>query len=99
MAEQDPNAGLHELDEWLQKARRNVVAPQAESQQSKMGIAFRFVADLLAGVIVGSAIGLGLDRVFNTSPFLLILMLFVGVAAGVMNVVRTANEMNRKANL
>jgi ATP synthase protein I len=98
MAEQDPEARLRQLEERLQEARKSSEAPvEAQSQQSKMGIAFRFVADLLAGVIVGTGIGWGLDRVFGTSPLLLIVMLFVGIAAGVVNVVRTAKEMNNKA--
>ena len=59
-----------------------------------MGIAFRLVADLLAAAIVGGGIGWALDRVFWTSPVLLIVMFLLGVAAGMRNAMRTARELN-----
>jgi ATP synthase protein I len=61
-----------------------------------MGIAFRLVADLLAGVIVGGGIGWALDRVFETSPILLIVMFLLGVAAGMRNLMRTARDLNQR---
>jgi ATP synthase protein I len=99
MAEDDPDAKrLAELEERLQKARGKTVVPQQDSSQSKMGIAFRLVAELLAGVIVGGGIGWALDRVFGTSPFLLIVMFLLGVAAGMRNVVRAARDMDDSQN-
>jgi ATP synthase protein I len=86
---------LAELEERLQEARRQRgTSEPAESSQSKLGIAFRLVTELLAGVIVGGGIGWALDRVFGTSPFLLIVMFLLGVAAGMVNVVRTARQMD-----
>jgi ATP synthase protein I len=49
----------------------------------------------MAAVIVGGAIGWGLDRVLGTGPFLFIVMFMVGVAAGIFTVVRSAQQMNR----
>jgi ATP synthase protein I len=97
MADDDPDEKrLAELGSRLQKARGNVeTRPQAGSQ-SQMGIAFRLVADLLAGVIVGGGIGWALDRVFETSPILLIVMFLLGVAAGMRNLMRTARDLNQR---
>ena len=99
MAEDDRDERrLAELEERLQKARGPQEVRQEETSQSKMGVAFRLVSDLLAGVIVGGGIGWALDRLLGTSPFLLIVMFLVGVAAGMRNVIRTARQMNEEQN-
>ncbi len=95
MADDDPDEKrLAELGSRLQKARGNEELRPQQGPQSQLGIAFRLVADLLAGVIVGGGIGWALDRVFETSPILLIVMFLLGVAAGMRSVIRTAREMN-----
>ena len=99
MAEDDPDARrLAELEERLKKARGPAEVPKQDNPQSKMGIAFRLVTELLAAVIVGGAIGWALDRVLGTSPFLLIVMFLLGVAAGMRNVVRAARDMDERQN-
>jgi ATP synthase protein I len=97
MADDDPDEKrLAELGRRLQKARGNVELRPQQGSQSQMGIAFRLVADLLAGVIVGGGIGWALDRVFETSPILLIVMFLLGVAAGMRNLMRTARDLNQR---
>jgi ATP synthase protein I len=97
MADDDPDERrLAELGNRLQKARGNTEIRPQQGPQSQMGIAFRLVADLLAGVIVGGGIGWALDRVFETSPILLIVMFLLGVAAGMRNLMRTARELNQR---
>ena len=99
MAEDDPDARrLADLEERLQKARGKKPDRAQDASQSKMGIAFRLVAELLAGVIVGGGIGWALDSLFGTSPILLIVMFLVGAAAGMRNVVRAAREMDKSQN-
>jgi len=101
MAENDPEMHrLNELERRLQKARdgqkqEEKPAPPPASP-SQMGIAFRLITELLAGVIVGGAIGWALDRVFGTSPILLIVCFLLGVAAGILNVQRAARELNER---
>lgn len=98
MHEDDPDARrLAEIEERLRKARerRDDVRP-IEAPNSKLGIAFRLVTELMAAVIVGGAIGWGLDRILSTGPFLLIVMFLVGVAAGIFNVVRSAQQLNQE---
>jgi ATP synthase protein I len=55
-----------------------------------MGLALRLGADFVAGVVVGAALGWGIDRLFGTSPWGLIVFLLLGFAAGVLSVMRTA---------
>jgi ATP synthase protein I len=97
MSDNDPDARrLADIEERLRKAReKRDEVRQVEAPNSKLGVAFRLVTELMAAVIVGGAIGWGLDRILGTGPFLLIVMFMVGVAAGIYTVVRTAERMNR----
>jgi ATP synthase protein I len=61
------------------------------------GRAFRFVAELLVGVGVGGFIGWVLDRQFGTAPWLLVLFVALGFAAGVLNVARAAQKAQAEA--
>ncbi len=51
---------------------------------SSVGIAF------VLAVVIGFFVGYGLDRLTGLSPLFTILFFFFGVAAGIVNVVRTA---------
>jgi ATP synthase protein I len=54
---------------------------------------FRLSSELIAGVVVGAAIGWGLDRLLSTSPWGLIVFFLLGFTAGVVNVVRSAGAI------
>jgi ATP synthase protein I len=72
------------------KARqdRDVIASSDAGRAMSLG--FRVIADLIAGIVVGLAIGWGLDRWLGTMPLFLIVFLLLGTAGGVLNVMRTA---------
>ena len=53
--------------------------------------------ELAAGLAIGVAIGYFLDQWLGTSPWLMILFLFLGMAAGIRNVQRAAQDMSRAA--
>lgn len=78
------------------KARR---APQLDSaaRGSAMGQAFKIAIELVVGVLFGGLVGWALDRYFGSRPWLLVLFLVLGFAAGMMNVVRTARRMQAAA--
>jgi ATP synthase protein I len=85
---------LRQLEERLSKARGRAPLRTEETPPSKLGIAFRLSTELVAAVVVGGLIGYGLDWFFGTSPFLLIVFFFLGVAAGFRNVVRASRQLN-----
>jgi len=58
-----------------------------------MGRALRLSTELIGGIVVGSAIGWGLDQVFGTWPGLFIVFFLLGSSAGMMNVVRSAMKI------
>jgi ATP synthase protein I len=51
---------------------------------------FRLSTELVAGVVVGAALGWMLDRWLGISPWGMIVFLLLGFAAGVLNVMRAA---------
>jgi ATP synthase protein I len=64
---------------------------------SAMSRGLRLGSEFIAAILVGAGIGYLLDLWLKTSPWLLLVMVLVGFAAGVLNVVRSAAEMNRAA--
>ena len=63
---------------------------------SPMGSAFKLSTDLVAHVAVGTIIGFILDSWFDTKPWLIIIFFFLGSAAGMLNVIKTANRMQKE---
>ncbi len=51
-------------------------------------IGFRIGAELVAAVFVGVALGYLFDGIFGTKPWLMVVFLFFGGAAGILNVYR-----------
>ena len=67
-----------------------------EKKGSFMGNAFKLGTELVAAVAVGTIIGFILDSWFGTKPWLIIIFFFLGAAAGILNVIRTANQMQKE---
>ena len=68
----------------------------SKKKGSFMGTAFKLGPELVAAVVVGTIIGFILDSWFGTTPWLIIIFFFLGAAAGMLNVIRTANRMQRE---
>jgi len=61
-----------------------------------LGKALKISTELVASVFVGSTIGFLLDNWFDTKPLLTICFFFMGVAAGMINVFKSAKKMHKK---
>jgi ATP synthase protein I len=100
MAEDDDErlrANLARLRGSLDKARDKARAtreaerpansnrPQGDSGTS---LAMRAGSEFISAIVVGAGIGWGLDRLLGMNPLFLIVFFFIGVAAGVWNVIR-----------
>ena len=72
------------------------VQSDSEKRGSFMGSAFKLGTELVAAVVVGTIIGFILDTWFDTKPWLIIVFFFLGAAAGMLNVIRTANKMQNE---
>ena len=83
----------------LKIAKKNIkkqIENDVENRGSFMGSAFKLGSELVAAVAVGTIIGFILDSWFDTKPWLIIIFFFLGTAAGILNVIRTANRMQKE---
>jgi ATP synthase protein I len=62
---------------------------------SSIGAAFKLSTELVAAVAVGTIIGFILDKTFGTKPWLIIIFFFIGVIAGIINVIKSAKNMQK----
>lgn len=94
----DPDrAKLEELGRRIEAAKSPAPArPHSEEHYSQANLAWRMVIELVAGLGIGFAIGYGLDMVFGTLPFLLVVFTLMGFAAGVKTMVASAREVQEK---
>jgi ATP synthase protein I len=69
----------------------------AQAKASAMAMGLRLSSELVAGVLVGAALGWGFDRLLSTSPWGLIVFLLLGFTAGVINVMRAAGVMAKQS--
>ena len=66
-----------------------------DNEKSSFGKAFQLSTELVSAVLVATIIGFILDNWFDTKPWLIIIFFFIGVAAGIMNVIRSAKNMQK----
>lgn len=72
-----------------------VSGPMGKYEQANL--AWRMVIELVTGLGLGFAVGFGLDYLLGTKPFLMVLFIFLGLAAGIKTMMRTASELDRKS--
>ena len=101
MAEQEPgldpldeDARLNSLDERLRRARTEEAIRSGEVRKYDGGyrLGNRVLAELLGGLLGGGLVGYALDRLLGTSPWLLIGMLFLGIANAFRNIIRITSK-------
>ena len=66
-----------------------------KNNRSSLGTAFKMSTELVSAVAVGTIIGFILDKTFGTKPWLILIFFFVGVVAGITNVIKSAKKMQK----
>jgi ATP synthase protein I len=95
---------LGDLSERLKDLSGRISAEQSERAESQKPSAslegatgyakgYRLASEFVAGTLVGGLIGYGVDWVFGTLPFGLIVFLLLGFGAGILNMARAANRV------
>ena len=90
---------LKEISTRLKIAKKNIKQIDEKSRGSNaasLGKALKISTELVAAVVVGSTIGFLLDNWFDTKPLLIICFFIMGVAAGILNVFKSAKKMQKK---
>ena len=89
---------IKEITTRLEIAKEKIKNTQKNkrgSNAASLGKALKISTELVAAVFVGSIIGFLLDSWFGTKPLLTILFFIMGVAAGILNVFKSAKKMNK----
>ena len=90
---------LKEISTRLEIAKKNTKNSYTKnngSNATSLGKALKISTELVAAVVVGSTIGFLLDNWFDTKPLLTICFFIMGVAAGILNVFKSAKKMQKK---
>jgi ATP synthase protein I len=104
MAEDGP--GLQPLQEDDRIASLNRRLDRAKSEEAvRTGAAGagdasyrlgnRVLAELIGSMIGGAVIGFALDRLLGTSPWLLLVLLFLGIASAFRNIIRLSQRRSK----
>ena len=89
---------LNEISTRLEIAKKNIKKNQIKNKSSNaasFGKAIKISTELVAAVVVGTTLGFILDNWFDTRPWLTISFFFMGVIAGILNVIKSAKNMHK----
>lgn len=100
MTEGDPR-NLDQLDAKLKAARDRIEGRDKGSKlgsynDSLAGVGYRMSIELVVGICAGLGLGWLIDWQMGTKPWFMIGFMFVGLAAGIFNVVRLSKDIQRR---
>jgi ATP synthase protein I len=61
-----------------------------------LSFAYRISSELIGASVVGVLLGLLLDKIFDTKPFMLITLIILGFMAGLLNIYRLISRIEKK---
>ena len=80
----------------IAKSRIDKKNPYKDKEpSSSVGTALKMSTELVSAVAVGTIIGFILDKTFGTKPWLILIFFFIGVIAGIVNVFKSAKNMQK----
>ncbi|MEQ1771810.1 MAG: AtpZ/AtpI family protein [Devosia sp.] len=94
-----PQNVTEDLGERIARAKSHRPAAAAAEQMrqremSGMSRGFRLASEFVAAIFVGAGLGLLVDYFLPTRPWGLLVLMLLGFAAGVLNVIRATADMN-----
>tara|TARA_B100000676_G_scaffold278116_1_gene300289 strand:+ start:47 stop:370 length:324 start_codon:yes stop_codon:yes gene_type:complete len=90
----DPSDLISKIDEFKQKERIVKTSENIEKRGNSIGLAFRLSTEIVSGIVVGSIMGWSLDKWLGSQPWFFLIFFILGIAAGIINVIKTAKNMN-----
>ncbi|MBM10236.1 MAG: phosphoribosylaminoimidazolecarboxamide formyltransferase [Magnetovibrio sp.] len=97
MSENKDKISIQELDTLIsqaEKKRQDPLDKKTEKKSEKggpLGLAFRVSVEIVSAVAIGTLIGLLIDNWWGTRPWMMLLFVVLGCAAGMLNVYRIAS--------
>ena len=92
MTDPDRQRDLDSLEARLAAAKARHEPDPREIATSALAASTRYAMEIAVATVVGGAIGWQLDRWLGTKPWLAILFLMLGLAAGFINLFRAVNR-------
>lgn len=91
-----------ELEDKIRQARSGTIGAAAalamrQREMTGVGKSYRMASEFIAAIIVATVLGLALDALFGTRPIFMVVLMILGFAAGVLNIIRAAAEINAAA--
>ena len=90
----DPSDLISKIDEFKQKEGLVKTSENIEKRGNSIGLAFRLSTEIVSGIVVGSIMGWSLDKWLGSQPWFFLIFFILGIAAGIINVIKTAKNMN-----
>jgi ATP synthase protein I len=90
--DEPPEEALKRLDERLDKAEAERASVASATAQRAMGQGYRFLSEVVGGVLGGLGFGWLVDRIAHTQPFGLIGGLLIGVGVSTFVAIRGAGR-------
>lgn len=97
MDKRDQRRSTSDIQNRIDEVRQLQTDAGQPSAASSKAVGIRIGIDLFSGVVFGVVVGLALDRWLGTAPWLMIVFIILGTAAGIFNVIRTAKEEEKKS--
>ena len=103
MADTNDRDSFNSLESRLKNSRSQVQdplnQPNAETAEKggALGLAFRVSVEIVSAVAIGVLIGWLLDGWLETTPWLMVVFIVLGFAAGILNVYRLATGFGYSA--
>lgn len=93
VSENTPPPSLEELDARIKAARGEEEESSEPLSTGDMAMGWRLSIELVAGVVVGTALGHFLDKWLDTNPVFVLLGILFGAAAGFYNMIKSVRGM------
>ena len=84
---------LRALEARIAAAKGAEAKHHMDEHHSQAQLAWRMVIELVAGLGIGFGIGYGLDALLGTTPWLMVVFVLLGFAAGVKTMIGSAKEI------
>ena len=101
MTEGDPR-DLDQFDAKLKAARDRIEgregpgSKKGASNDTLLAVGYRMSIELVVGICVGLGLGWLIDKQMGTKPWFMLILMFVGLAAAILNVVRMSKDLQRR---
>jgi ATP synthase protein I len=104
MTDRETPPSLEDVEARLAAVRALEQAKREKSERRRasgaaQSVGFRIAAELVAAVLVGAGLGYLLDQWLETAPLFLVLMIFLGFAAALMNIYRIVKGLDQAVGL